>query len=362
MKPLVSVVTPVYNGEQHLAEAIRSVLNQTYTNFDYTIGNNCSTDRTLEIAQEFAARDNRIRIHNNTEFLDVVGSMNKAFTLISPESKYCKLVSADDWLFPNCIAEMVEIAERYPSVGMVTSYVLSDSRVGWDGLPYPSPVTNGREICRKRFLESLKVFGGPSASLIRSDILRAQRPFYNPRNFHGDNEAYLSLLKSHDFGFVHQVLSFCRLGESSPTTWNLRRVGSYLIGDIEELLHFGAEYLTTEELDRVLRKKTRAYYKFLTQNVLELKGKEFWDYHRKKTRELGIPISYSRLAGHVSLRLLDLLLNPKRTLESAYERVVRKGGIRAANTLRERGLSMDGGDEQQEQSIVTSASTRQWMP
>lgn len=319
--PLVSVVTPVYNGQEHLAEAIQSVLDQTYPNIDYTISNNCSTDRTVDVAQEFAAKDRRIRIRNNTDFLDVVGSMNRAFTLISPESKYCKLVSADDWLFPNCIAEMVEIAERYPSVGMVTSYVLVGSRVGWDGLPHPSPVTNGREICRKRFLESLKVFGGPSASLIRSDILRTHKPFYNPRNYHGDNEAYLTLLKNNDFGFVHQVLSYNRRGESSPTTWNLERLGSSLVGDIEELLHFGAEYLTAEELDRVLGKKTRAYYRFLAQSVIELKGRAFWDYHRKKTRELGIPIRYSKLGGYVSLRLLDLLLNPKRTVQSLYGRL-----------------------------------------
>jgi glycosyltransferase involved in cell wall biosynthesis len=49
--PLVSILTPVYNGEKYLAECIRSVLAQTYQNWEYTIVNNCSTDKTLEIAK-----------------------------------------------------------------------------------------------------------------------------------------------------------------------------------------------------------------------------------------------------------------------------------------------------------------------
>ena len=53
-QPLVSVITPVYNGEEFLPECIESVLAQTYQNWDYTIVNNRSTDRTLEIAKSYA--------------------------------------------------------------------------------------------------------------------------------------------------------------------------------------------------------------------------------------------------------------------------------------------------------------------
>jgi len=54
--PLVSIVTPVYNGEPYLAECIESVLAQTYPNWEYIIQNNCSTDRTLEIASEYGKK------------------------------------------------------------------------------------------------------------------------------------------------------------------------------------------------------------------------------------------------------------------------------------------------------------------
>ena len=65
--PLVSVVTPVYNGERFLRECIESVLAQTYQHWDYTIVDNSSTDQTSEIAREYAARDSRIRVLRNAE-------------------------------------------------------------------------------------------------------------------------------------------------------------------------------------------------------------------------------------------------------------------------------------------------------
>src|SRR5206468_9807198 len=153
-EPLVSVVTPVYNGQPYLRECIESVLSQTYTNWDYTIVNNCSTDGTLRIAEEYAARNSRIRIHNNETFVRVIASHNIAFRQISPQSEYCKVVAADDWLFPECLERMVDLAARHPSVAIVGAYGLYGQPgvgVAWVGLPYPSAVVpGGREACRLR--------------------------------------------------------------------------------------------------------------------------------------------------------------------------------------------------------------------
>ncbi len=215
--PLVSVVIPVYNGEDTIAEAIRSVLDQTYTNFDLTIVNNCSTDRTRAIAAQFVEQDARVRIHDNKEFLDVVGNHNHALTLYSPDAKYVKLLGADDWFFPECIEELVKVAEAYPTVGMVASWVLAGSMVINDGLPYPSPITTGRQIGRLRLLNNVRVLGHPSTSLLRVSALEGRHPFYSPLDYHGDAIAYLHLLKEHDFGYVHQALSFVRNGAKSRT-------------------------------------------------------------------------------------------------------------------------------------------------
>src|ERR1700733_15911846 len=107
----VSVLTPVYNGAEFLAECIESVLAQTYTNWDYTIINNCSTDESLAIAQKYAARDSRIRVVTNDRFLRIIENHNQAVRQMTPDAKYCKFVFADDWLFPHCVEEMVRAAE-----------------------------------------------------------------------------------------------------------------------------------------------------------------------------------------------------------------------------------------------------------
>jgi glycosyltransferase involved in cell wall biosynthesis len=319
--PLVSVVIPVYNGEEFIAEAIESVLAQTYTNWDLTIGNNHSTDRTVAIAEAYAARDPRIRICTYPKFVSVIESHSNAFTLVSEQAAYCKIVDADDWLFPNCLEEMVKVAEAHPTIGMVASYVLSGTRVGAPGLPYPSTFMTGREVCRLRLLKSIKVFGGPSASLIRASIVREKRPFYNPLNYHGDIEAYLDLLKDHDFGYVHQVLSYMRTGEDSPTTDYLSRVNSVYALDVDEITKFGPVYLTDEERARRLKEVTRQYYRHLGRSVIELRGREFWHYHLKHFRAMGYRLSYARIALHAALQLLDLVGNPKRTIEAVFRRV-----------------------------------------
>src|SRR5689334_12133971 len=112
--PLVSVLTPVYNGERFLAQCIESVLSQTYSNWRYTIVDNASTDRTLEIAQAYAARDPRIAVIHYSEFVDVIASHNRAFRQVGFDGVYTKVVSADDWLYPDSIAELVAAAERNP--------------------------------------------------------------------------------------------------------------------------------------------------------------------------------------------------------------------------------------------------------
>ena len=150
-EPFVSVLTPVYNGEEFLAECIESVLNQTYENFEYTIVNNRSKDRTLEIALDYAKKDNRIRVHDNREFLGVIANHNHAFSLMSPEAKYCKIVSGDDFIFPECLVRMVEHAEANPSVGIIGAYQLSGDHILWQGFKYPKAVLSGQEMCREDF-------------------------------------------------------------------------------------------------------------------------------------------------------------------------------------------------------------------
>jgi glycosyltransferase involved in cell wall biosynthesis len=323
--PLVSVVTPVYNEEKHLAECIESVLAQTYTNWECVIVNNCSTDRSLQIAQRYAAQDARIRVCDNREFLRVIPNHNHALRQISSESKYCKVVLGDDWIFPECLTKMVELAEAHPSVCIVGAYGMLGAAVWLDGLPYPSTVMSGRDICRWTLLGQLYVFGTPTSILMRSDLVRASESFYNESNFHADSEVCFRLLRSWDFGFVHQVLTYTRVREGSLVTFS-KRYNTFQPNNLDMLLKFGTAVLSQDELRVRIKHSLATYYQYLAYSVFTLREKEFWAYHRAKMESLGYPQSLPRLLLAVCSKAIDCLLNPKRTIEGLLKKSEKPGG------------------------------------
>jgi glycosyltransferase involved in cell wall biosynthesis len=334
-QPLVSVLTPVYNGEKYLAECIESVLAQTYDNWEYVIVNNCSTDRTLEIAQQYADKDKRIRIHNNTTFVGCDANGNIAFRQISAESKYCKVVHADDWLYPECILKMVELAEAHPSVAIVGSYGLRNKHVCWDGLPYARSVFDGRDICRETLVGGLYVFGSPTSLLVRSNEVRKRPKFYTEENRHCDIESCFDLLKENDFGFVHQVLTFTRDHGDSETSLS-NRFGTGYLGTLEVLTKYGRTYLSGEDYERCIRRCWDKYYTFLGCIMLydhsflgcimpyDNKEKALWEFHRNELGRLGYTLSLRKVATAALVELLDLALNPLKT----SVRIARKIGHR----------------------------------
>jgi glycosyltransferase involved in cell wall biosynthesis len=313
-EPLVSILTPVYNEEQYLAECIESVLAQTYENWDYTIIDNCSTDGTAEVARRYAARDRRIRIHVNQQLLSVIPNHNVALRQISPGSKYCKMVLGDDWIFPTCLKQMVDVAEAHPSIGIVGAYALEGERVTLTGLPFPSSLVCGREIGRRHLLEKLYVFGSANAVLYRADLVRAHDPFYNEANIHADTEACFELLKTSDFGFVHQVLTFTRVRPGSLNTTS-QKLHTYLASMLQLLVTHASDYLTREERDALLAAHLGEYYRFLGKSLMLHRDKQFWDFHRGVLTQLGIGLNRTRLLKGLLAVLCNEALNPKAAVE-----------------------------------------------
>jgi glycosyltransferase involved in cell wall biosynthesis len=324
--PLVSVLTPVYNGEAYLAECIESVLAQSYLNWEYAIVNNCSTDGTLEIAERYARLDKRIHVYSNDVLLDLIASHNKAFRLISADSKYCKVVSADDWLFPECLMHMVGLAEANPSVGIVGSYQLRgggrnwrDWQVRWDEVPYPSTVIPGHEICRSYLLGGPYVFGTPTSTLYRSDLIKGEDNFYPNSSAEADTSACYKCLQRSDFGFVHQVLSYER-DEHVRMTTRSRSLNAYIPASVSDLLEYGEKFLSKDERDKRLGQLMRDYYMFLASSAINFRERQFWAYHKERLKTLGYPLSVTRLSKAIFVKLLDLLLNPKRTADLLIRR------------------------------------------
>lgn len=343
-QPLVSVVTPVYNEAEYLAECIESVLAQTYQNWDYTIIDNCSTDGSLEVARRYAAKDLRIRIHENQHFLSVIPNHNVALRQISPKSKYCKVVLGDDWIFPECLERMVAIGEEHPSVGLVGAYVLEGQKVGLTGLPYPSSVVRGREICRRHLLEGLYVFGSANAVLYRAELVRGRDPFYNEANIHADNEVCFALLKTCDFGFAHQVLTFTRVRPGSLNTAS-KDLQTYFPSMLQLLITHAPAYLTREECKACLTRHISEYYRFLGKSLMLGRDNQFWDYHKGELIRAGVGFNRVRLTQGVLATLNDAALNPKHTLEGVLGRRRLQAARRMQGISHKRNVSSQKADD-----------------
>jgi glycosyltransferase involved in cell wall biosynthesis len=279
--PIVSVVTPVYNGATYLEECIRSVLGQTLADWEYVIVDNASTDDTVEIADRYAD-DPRISVVRATEFLGIYGNHNRALGAINPVSRYVKVVHADDWLYPECLERMVHIAERHPPVGVVGAYRLRASRVGLDSIPWGQEVTPGREILRQSLTGGPYVTGSPSSLLIRTSLFADGNPFYDETFWHSDTEAIYRSLTRSDFGFVHQVLTFTRVHEQSNTPFS-QEIGTYTPENIRMLNRHGHGVLSPTEYRHQMRRELRDYGWFLAKQAVKpsrRRDPRFRDFHR----------------------------------------------------------------------------------
>ena len=114
--PKISVIMSVYNGEDYLAEAIESVLGQSFEEWELIVVNDCSTDRTGEILQQFALRDARVKVVTNEINLRLPSSLNKALLLAN--GKYIARMDADDICLPERLEKQYLFMEQNADVAL----------------------------------------------------------------------------------------------------------------------------------------------------------------------------------------------------------------------------------------------------
>jgi glycosyltransferase involved in cell wall biosynthesis len=123
--PAISIVLPTYNGSTYIRKSIESCLQQTFTNFELIIVNDCSTDDTLKIIQEYAAKDHRIRIINNEFNKKLPLSLNTGFE--KAQGIYFTWTSDDNFYAPGALQVMYETLQQDPAIDLVyTDYYLID--------------------------------------------------------------------------------------------------------------------------------------------------------------------------------------------------------------------------------------------
>lgn len=160
--PLVSVLMTAYNREAFIADAIQSVLAQTFTDYELIIVDDGSKDRTVEIARRYASRDRRIRVYQNEKNLGQFPNRNYAASLGTGE--FLKYHDSDDLLYPHCLAVTVPLLMAYPQA----SFALSPGAREWMGGPCPMLLTP-RMCYQREFLGGSMFHVGPDCALFRAD-------------------------------------------------------------------------------------------------------------------------------------------------------------------------------------------------
>lgn len=118
--PMISVVMPVYNAASFVAEAVDSILSQTYSDFEFIIIDDGSTDSSYQILQSYAAKDDRIKLYRNDINLKLPKTLN--FGIAHAQGKYVARMDADDISLPERFAKQIEFMESHPDIGVCGSW------------------------------------------------------------------------------------------------------------------------------------------------------------------------------------------------------------------------------------------------
>jgi glycosyltransferase involved in cell wall biosynthesis len=215
----VSVCIPVYNGEKYLVEAIQSILEQTYDEFELIIVDDCSTDESISVAESFD--DHRLKIFRNSVRRGLVENWNRCLDLAGGD--YICVFHQDDVMAPDNLKEKIEILDENENVGFVHSNVIQVDSEGqvlsrwWYHEPQPGDdgVHAGRD-----YLETL--LNGPNIICCPSVLMRRQcidelGPFDTNLPFTTDWEMWMRFAMFYDVAFISEPLMKYRRHEKNET-------------------------------------------------------------------------------------------------------------------------------------------------
>ena len=219
--PSVSVCIPVYNGERFLAETMRSVLDQTYRDFELVILDNASRDESGTIARSF--NDPRIRIERNPVTLSQPDNWNRVVEL--SRAPLVKVVCADDLLHPRCLEYQVAPMDNDPGLAVVASrrhMIDEESRVivprrGLGGL---TGVRTGVEVARRVVRNGSNPIGESNNVLFRRADFFTVGGWRTDRPYIMDLDLWLRLLQLGDFLGLPETLAAFRIGRGTVSSDN----------------------------------------------------------------------------------------------------------------------------------------------
>jgi len=209
--PMVSICMPVHNGENFIADAIASILGQTFSDLELIVTDNASTDRTQGIVRDFAGRDARVRYVRNEKNIGAAANYNLGFDL--SRGRYVKWAAHDDTLSANFLERTVAILDADPSVSIAFGRTQCIDGEGAE-LPmqgYPMPEIRD-DAAKRRFARALRGGGScfPIFGLFRSEQL--SRSSLHRKSYYGSDRALIvEMLVLGKLRFDEEAIFFNRI-------------------------------------------------------------------------------------------------------------------------------------------------------
>ncbi len=236
-EPLVSICIPSYNNEDVIAATLESVQNQTYSNFEILITDDCSTDRTISAIEKFS--DPRIHVVKNERNLGIGRNWQKA--LSAATGTYVKLLCGDDILYPDCLRRQVQALENPTNSGITLAVCACDvintnneiilrrrSRIGTGRV-------KGTQVIRDCVRRGTNFVGEPAVGLFRRNIANLSATFDFDNPYMVDLDLWAELLKHGDVFIDDTPLAGFRVSTTSVSTRVGRRQAAYFRRFIQKI-------------------------------------------------------------------------------------------------------------------------------
>lgn len=210
----ISIVMPAYNAEKFITDSIRSVMNQTYEDWELVVVNDGSTDETRELVLGFAGRDVRIRLIDNPANLGV--AKTRKHGVEQAKYSWIALLDSDDMWTPDKLSKQVDLARSIGTPALLftgTTYVDENGRKTSYCLKPPSKVDFKQLLVQNVVM--------CSSVLVHRDLLKFDDAIHD--GMHEDYAMWLSILKDEPYAYaVPEPLNIYRISSGSKSSNKLR--------------------------------------------------------------------------------------------------------------------------------------------
>ncbi len=213
--PRISVLMTAYNAEKYIAQAIESILNQTYTDYEFIIINDGSTDDTPNIIQKYADQDSRIIFVDNKQNQGLIAVLNQGLDMAHGE--FIARMDADDISLPQRFEKQIAYLDMNPEVGVLGTLIHGFDAMDAEGIQIP--VVTVFDLLKQNYIAHPSV-------MMRKEVLDKYSLRYNPEYKHCEDlelwSRMIFLTKIHN---LMEVLLMYRITGNNISTqnWDLQQ-------------------------------------------------------------------------------------------------------------------------------------------